>query len=202
MTLRDRISSTMKSIISSGQSLSKEFEDLYARVEQTEASQTALAKKIAETRTSITRQTDTVKQAKTAWNDLRREKTSTAEQIEKAAATYSKGLAAGIFGGADAGATPDTSGAAFQHPMLKNSLSTEPQGYAVGLDYVPYDNFPALLHQGERVLTANEARAQDREGGRQIVVNISGEWHVRSDADVDAIAGALADKLLLAQMAG
>ena len=88
MTLRDRISSTMKSIISSGQSLSKEFEDLYARVEQTEASQTALAKKIAETRTSITRQTDTVKQAKTAWNDLRREKTSTAEQIEKAAATY------------------------------------------------------------------------------------------------------------------
>lgn len=115
---------------------------------------------------------------------------------------YSKGLAAGIFGGADAGATPDTSGAAFQHPMLKNSLSTEPQGYAVGLDYVPYDNFPALLHQGERVLTANEARAQDREGGRQIVVNISGEWHVRSDADVDAIAGAIADKLLLAQMAG
>ena len=105
-------------------------------------------------------------------------------------------------GGADAGATPDTSGAAFQHPMLKNSLSTEPQGYAVGLDYVPYDNFPALLHQVERVLTANEARAQDRESGRQIVVNISGEWHVRSDADVDAIAGALADKLLLAQMAG
>ena len=34
--------------------------------------------------------------------------------------------------------------------------------YAYGLDRVPYDDFPALLHEGERVLTAQEARAQDR----------------------------------------
>ncbi len=33
-------------------------------------------------------------------------------------------------------------------------------GYAYGLDYVPYDNFPALLHQGERVQTAAEARGE------------------------------------------
>ena len=33
---------------------------------------------------------------------------------------------------------------------------------AFGLDRVPYDDFPALLHEGERVLTAQEARAQDR----------------------------------------
>ena len=30
--------------------------------------------------------------------------------------------------------------------------------YAYGLDRVPYDDFPALLHEGERVLTAQEAR--------------------------------------------
>lgn len=30
--------------------------------------------------------------------------------------------------------------------------------YATGLDYVPYDNFPALLHKGEKVQTAAEAK--------------------------------------------
>ncbi|MDR1001676.1 MAG: hypothetical protein LBL82_00175 [Oscillospiraceae bacterium] len=29
----------------------------------------------------------------------------------------------------------------------------------VGLEYVPYDDFPAILHKGEQVLTAGEARA-------------------------------------------
>lgn len=115
----------------------------------------------------------------------------------------SKGMGSGIVGEALAGrGALDEGGSAFQHPLLKSATRSGARGYAVGLDRVPYDNFPALLHQGERVLTANEARAQDRESGRQIVVNISGEWHVRSDADVDAIAGAIADKLLLAQMAG
>lgn len=38
-------------------------------------------------------------------------------------------------------------------------------GYAYGLNRVPYDNFPALLHEGERVLTAQQARAQDAGGG-------------------------------------
>ena len=32
------------------------------------------------------------------------------------------------------------------------------KGYATGLNYVHYDEFPALLHRGEAVLTAAEAR--------------------------------------------
>lgn len=39
-------------------------------------------------------------------------------------------------------------------------LETVEDGYpnAIGNAYVPYDNYPALLHRGERVLTATEAR--------------------------------------------
>lgn len=34
--------------------------------------------------------------------------------------------------------------------------------HATGSDYIPFDNYPALLHRGEKVLTATEARQQDR----------------------------------------
>lgn len=36
--------------------------------------------------------------------------------------------------------------------------------HAIGSAYIPYDNYPALLHRGERVLTATEAR----QGGGEI----------------------------------
>lgn len=37
-------------------------------------------------------------------------------------------------------------------------LGRKPGKYADGLDYVPYDDFPAYLHRGEAVLTADEAQ--------------------------------------------
>ena len=77
----------------------------------------------------------------------------------------------------------------------------QPSSNAYGLRRVPYDNFPALLHEGERVLTASEARSQDSGGGRQVVVNLSGSWSVRSDSDIDAIAEALAVRLERAAVA-
>lgn len=36
--------------------------------------------------------------------------------------------------------------------------------HAIGLDNVPYDNYPALLHRGERVLTATQARKENSGG--------------------------------------
>jgi hypothetical protein len=48
-------------------------------------------------------------------------------------------------------------------------------GYQHGLSYVPYDEFPAILHNGERVLTAQENReyTDNRNyGGNQTVYNV------------------------------
>lgn len=41
------------------------------------------------------------------------------------------------------------------------------RSHAFGLERVPYDDYPALLHRDERVLTASEARAQDGGAGAQ-----------------------------------
>lgn len=35
------------------------------------------------------------------------------------------------------------------------------------MDYVPYDEFPALLHKGERVLTAGESEEYDEYNSRK-----------------------------------
>lgn len=72
-------------------------------------------------------------------------------------------------------------------------------GYATGIDYVPYDNFPALLHQGERVQTAVAARSEGSSGGIQIVMYGT---TIREDADVDRVAAALLQKMQLAGMRG
>lgn len=76
------------------------------------------------------------------------------------------------------------------------------KSHAYGLDYVPYDEFPALLHQGERVLTAAEARTADRGGGSVSVTVTGNEFHVREDSDVDAVAETLARKLRAAMLRG
>ncbi len=73
-------------------------------------------------------------------------------------------------------------------------------GYAVGLQRVPYDGFPALLHEGERVLTASEARAADSAGSASVTVS-GNTFVVRQESDIDAIAEALAEKLLIARRA-
>lgn len=70
-------------------------------------------------------------------------------------------------------------------------------GYASGLDRVPYNRFPARLHKDEMVLTKTEA-SDYREGQRgrnagtrPFTINI-GTMNVRNDGDIDAIAWKLA----------
>lgn len=66
---------------------------------------------------------------------------------------------------------------------------------AYGLKYVPYDGYHAMLHQGERVLTAEEARRQSRSGAGGLSVTITGPVSVRQDSDIDAIVMRLADEI-------
>lgn len=63
---------------------------------------------------------------------------------------------------------------------------------AYGLKRVPYNGYPSILHQDERVLTAAEARERES-GGMQ--VNINGPITVRQESDLDDIAQRLADKI-------
>lgn len=69
--------------------------------------------------------------------------------------------------------------------------------YATGLNRVPYNNYPALLHEDERVLTGAEARSQGTGGG--INVPIYGPVTVRKESDIDAVASALFSKIKKAQ---
>ena len=73
------------------------------------------------------------------------------------------------------------------------------QGYsfAYGLDRVPYDDYPVLLHEGERVLTAGQARAMDGGGGGSVVqITVSGNNFVGTGEEMaDQIAEILARKL-------
>lgn len=45
------------------------------------------------------------------------------------------------------------------------SVNESSNSAASGLDYVPYNNFPAILHEGEAVLTASEAKAWRKGNG-------------------------------------
>lgn len=84
-------------------------------------------------------------------------------------------------------------------PSSTTSTAENAHSEAVGIDYVPYDNFPALLHQGERVQTAVEARSQQRVPAITITGN---SFSIREDADVDRVASALLQKIELAERRG
>ena len=73
-------------------------------------------------------------------------------------------------------------------------------GRAMGQGTVPYDGFPALLHQGERVLTASEARAQDR-GGVTVSIGSVTVGGGAGELDTWAIATAIAQELERAAVA-
>ncbi|WP_306568580.1 tape measure protein [Faecalispora jeddahensis] len=76
---------------------------------------------------------------------------------------------------------------------LHSLFSKKPAGKAFGMARVPYNDFPALLHEGERVLTASEARAQKT--APTIHVTVTGNV-IKDEADEDRIAQKIVTKIL------
>lgn len=68
--------------------------------------------------------------------------------------SWFKGIWNGLFGNLSVNTSVNASVNGNQSPKL-----------ATGLDYVPYDEFPAILHKGEAVLTAEEADVWRKGGG-------------------------------------
>nr|DAJ10296.1 MAG TPA: tail tape measure protein [Caudoviricetes sp.] len=66
-------------------------------------------------------------------------------------------------------------------------------GKAFGMARVPYNDFPAMLHEGERVLTASEARS--RSAAPNIKVEVTGNI-IKDEADEDRIAQKIVTKIL------
>ena len=65
---------------------------------------------------------------------------------------------------------PGVGGKGLSIPLLKK--------LRVGMEYVPYDDMPALLHKGERVLTADEAKQYNSNENSTVVNNETNNWNL------------------------
>lgn len=70
--------------------------------------------------------------------------------------------------------------------------------HATGLEYVPFDGYRAILHKGERVLTAEQAKEADKgqNGGNTRVVKVEiGQFINQTEKDIDELAELIDEKL-------
>lgn len=120
---------------------------------------------------------------------------------------YSKGRAAGMASDqeTESGVDTESGGSVMEQSVVGTIASLLGFGgkeSAPGLQRVPYNNFPAVLHEGERVLTAREARNYERMGGfGGITINMPGTV-IREDADIERIGQAVLDRVIQARVAG
>lgn len=110
---------------------------------------------------------------------------------------FSKGLAAAKATTVNTSNFTPSSGDYTTYSPNWGNFMLDGSGYAYGLNSVPYDNFPALLHQGEKVLTASQARQQN--SNTPVQFNIA-QMVVREEADIDKVANVIVSKIAKASM--
>lgn len=123
---------------------------------------------------------DALRALSTYWGEFR---STGAEMMRQMADGVSAN--AGVLADAMSAAVSDALAAA-QSAAGSNSVFRSANrwyGHRTGLEYVPYDEYPALLHRGESVLTASEAALWR---GGAIVRDVSPE-----PIDYDALAAAI-----------
>ena len=109
------------------------------------------------------------------------------------AAEYAKGTYAWNSGRSTSSTSSSPYAAREQAPKRSGGAK------AFGMSYVPYDNFPALLHEGERVLTASQARQYDAGGSLSITINLGGvSTRMESRQDAEEIARVIAEEVVQA----
>lgn len=109
---------------------------------------------------------------------------------------FSEGRAAAIARGASEDFAPSKGGSWYG----SQGYYSIGGGHAFGLDRVPYDGFLTVLHEGERVLTAAEARRQDASGSMPQVTISGNTFVVREEADIERVAVALMEQFAQAAM--
>ena len=94
----------------------------------------------------------------------------------------------GIFGNSGSRSTVHTSAGGRTHGGAGGS-------FAIGNDYIPYDNYPANLHKGEAVLTAREAEQyrQGKLGGNGVDATVLDKQTKSLSGITDANAQIIAD---------
>lgn len=70
--------------------------------------------------------------------------------------------------------------------------------HATGLEYVPFDGYRAILHKGERILTAEQAKEADKgqNGGNTRIVKVEiGQFINQTEKDIDELVEIIDEKL-------
>lgn len=77
-------------------------------------------------------------------------------------------------------------------------------GKAFGLNYVPYNNYQTRLHEGEMVLTKQEANQyrNGKSGGNISIAKLADTIVIREEADIEKVTSKLVSSIKIAQLGG